>query len=247
MEMFCYVCNNRTKDWQENLAEVKSKHSGTPITVFIEKFLDDFVSLRDINDAKNCVCSNCLSRIYSYDWMCMKVKEQEKEFHMLLMATEKNYLNNQIKIEDCAETKVNLKNGRTNSGDRNIDVKPTVSGSDNVPGENVKRSKPIIVRVVKRVPFLKSKPPDSATIKPTTTTLKPPIPLRSTVPSTGKPIATANERIPVSGDGPSISNAKQVLSPKKKIKIYVCKFCEEKFRNLQTLKVGDGILKFIFS
>ncbi|XP_055326365.1 zinc finger protein 25-like [Sitodiplosis mosellana] len=180
MEVTCYVCNNRTKEWTQNLAETKSKHSGTPITVFITGFLKDYISLRDINDVTNCICSDCLSRIYSYDWMILKVKEQEREFHMLLMSTEKNFISSRIKTEDLVESKAKIANGRKFKDESSKEVKP-VSGTEarqtDTPGDNVKRSKPIVVRVVKRVPFLKSKPVALASI-----TSKAPAPIEPTAP-----------------------------------------------------------------
>ncbi|XP_055305997.1 zinc finger protein Xfin-like [Sitodiplosis mosellana] len=222
MEVICYVCNKRTKEWTENLAETKSKHSGTPITVFITGFLKDYISLRDINDVTNCICSDCLSRIYSYDWMCLKVKEQEREFHMLLMSTEKNFISSRIKTEDLVESKAKIANGRKFKDESSKDVKPTISGTEllqtGTPVENAKRSKPIIIRVVKRVPFLKSKPTVPA----------------STTPSPAKPTTAVIKRI--APDGVPPSGSKLLLTPKTKSKIgiKVCEYCGEKFTNSGT-------------
>lgn len=228
MEVICYVCNKRTKKWSKNLTELKSKHSGTPITAFIAKFLDNYVSLREINDVTNCICSDCLSRIYSYDWMCMKVKEQEKEFHKLLLDTEQKFVSSIIKTEHSSDTIANTTNGQTDSADVSIEKKPVVSddvvSKTKTPGETVKKSKPIIIRVVKRVPFLKSKPTDGAVA----TT----VPLKPAAPPSAKPI----KWIPVNEDARSGSYGK--LTPKLK-KVKVCEFCNEKFTNNNTFEVGS--------
>lgn len=88
-----------TADWHQNLVETKSKHTKTPIATFIGQLLGDFVSQRDFNDESNCICSDCLSRIYSYDWMLMKVKEQEKELRTLILKSEASYVATHIKSE----------------------------------------------------------------------------------------------------------------------------------------------------
>lgn len=232
MEVICYVCNKQTKEYSQNLVETKSKHTGTPICEFITKFLCNYVSLRDLDDAKNCICSICLSRIYSYDWMCLKVKEQERDFNLILLTTEKQFVDRQVKTEDCVGTKRNVANGRIKLDDTSIEKKPVISGGEVIktgtPAENVKKSKPIIIRVVKRVPFLKSKPTNST------------VPLKSTATSSAIPIITPTKRIQVKTEGPSGSNAKLLLTPKKKdkVKINVCEFCDEKFTNGSSFEVS---------
>lgn len=99
MEVICYVCNEETSDWHRNLMETKSKHTKTPIVQFITMFLGDFMSQRNINDESNCICSECLIRIQSYDWMCVKLKEQEKELRTLILKTESNFTTKHIKQE----------------------------------------------------------------------------------------------------------------------------------------------------
>ncbi|XP_055326323.1 zinc finger protein 569-like [Sitodiplosis mosellana] len=99
MDVICYVCNEETRDWHRNLVETKSKHTKTPIVTFIVQFLDDYVSQRNVRDESNCICSECLRRIYTYDWMCLKVKEQEKELRTLILKSETSFTSNQIKSE----------------------------------------------------------------------------------------------------------------------------------------------------
>ncbi|XP_031631912.1 gastrula zinc finger protein XlCGF26.1-like [Contarinia nasturtii] len=205
MLQYCYLCNKEGNNWPKNLCEIKSKHSNTPVSVFIEKFLKDFVSQRNINDESNCLCSDCLSEVYSYDWMTLKLKEQETKLRALLLKSETDFVANfHIKTED--EGSVNgLKNEK----------KPELP---NVVADNAKKSKPIIIRVVKRVPFLKSKPPTSGTVHSIT------------------PVATIT-----SGITQSIQKPIQTPGPQKKIKIIkikpqVCKYCDAKFKHYVSLE-----------
>lgn len=224
MEVICYVCNKKTKDWRQNFNEIKSKHSGTSIKVFIEKLLNDFLSQRNLDDETNCICSMCLSLIYAYDWTCMKVIEQEKELRLILLTTEKNLDESNVKKE-CTIVDIDvIKNGR--------DVKPSVTKVETpVPVkqvEPVKRSKPIIVRVVKRVPFLKKNPQTQMTSN---------LPAVKTTESTGngngvrtvlpKGISIVKKELP----GPSSEKSPKKLGPN------VCNICDKKIVQDKTFEV----------
>lgn len=248
MEMYCYVCNKKGTNWPQNLAEIKSKHSGTPVIVFIEKFRAGFPSQRNINDKLNPLCSECLSQIYSYDWMCIKVKEQETRLRHLLQKTEIEFNNIQIKTEEENFVVVN-DNGTMN--DDAMDVKPKLKPSPPTPplppsepitandvGENVKKRKPIIVRVVKRVPFLKSKSIIKTPAAPTVSASAQPNKSISTTTTT-----TVTSNI---GEGKPVFNRKPIQIPNStltkktkliQIKVQVCKFCDAKFKQQSTLEV----------
>lgn len=170
MATLCYFCNKQLTENFQQLVNLKSKHSGRPITDYIKKFLGpDFVSHRMIHDESNCICFECLSRIYSYDWMSTKIKDLERELRSLILFTESQFdqiktetivLNgNDVLMED-ADSKNDVKPSIPMP--RSIVVQPSLSVSNNdksaEPAQSsdaVKKSKPIIVRVVKRVPFLK--------------------------------------------------------------------------------------------
>lgn len=232
MEVICYVCNKKTKDWRQNFNEIKSKHSGTSIKVFIEKLLNHFLSQRNLDDETNCICSMCLSLIYAYDWTCMKVIEQEKELRLILLTTEKNLDESNVKKE-CTIVDIDvIKNGR--------DVKPSVTKVETpVPVkqvEPVKRSKPIIVRVVKRVPFLKKNPQTQTTSNPSTVTTSNP-PAAKTTESAGngngvrtvlpKGISIVKKELP----GPSSEKSPKKLGPN------VCNICDKKIVQDKTFEV----------
>lgn len=137
---------------------------------------------RDLNDESNCICSFCLSKIHAYDWTCIKVKEQELELQTMLIATDKictapqteavyvdDYNNlyhskppllSDVKVEENQQVMTPIPtptSPATSVAPATVPAKRTTTPPNNTP-DAAKRSKPIIVRVVKRVPFLGSKP-----------------------------------------------------------------------------------------
>lgn len=319
MEVHCYVCHNKTKNWTPNLVEIKSKHSRTPIAKFLTKFLADYPTERNLYHHANCICNDCLSKIYSYDWTCIKAKEQESELRNLLLKTESvikslqfvggpsavtpeemqhgpmNPLNGVVHIidaedynnDDQMDDKVNVKAEmeiysaaqpppppsaaaavtaaepeiqmapvRKKSANVDIkpdpttmcDIKPTIENqatttlSEPQPQlqkqqqqqqptnvtpktEPIKKGKPIIVRVVKRVPFLKANA-SNATAQPNTA------PTTSTsAPSSTNGKAATKETPKTSA---KTSPAKKTATAKQ---IPVCKYCDGRFPNEKILQV----------
>lgn len=270
MEIFCYLCNNKTKDWTQNISQIKSKHSGTPVIQYIVQFLGDFLSHRNLYDERNSLCSGCLSRIYAYDWMVLKAKEQEKVLKQVLIATEKMYANrkfvtgdangepnkietvflNDVKITTATENKVKCEEVVTvpdspppppastsalesaTALPLPMSVQPSLSSQTPIkPVEPVKKGKPIIVRVVKRVPFLKSKPKVPLT-------LKTPVKEESSVKSTSR----SDE-----GSSKTSSKAERQKSPQKptktfEIKPFTCDICEWQFKVYKSFQVSHGVV-----
>lgn len=310
MEVHCYVCHTKTKKWTQNLVEVKSKHSRTPIAKILSKFLDDYPTDRNLYHRANCICNDCLSKIYSYDWTCIKAKEQETELRNLLLKTESlikaqqfvgdldndganelpgpmNPLNDVVHIIDDEDynhvgqmdDKANLKAEMANSFTSKstaaaaktssqpeirmtsvrkkfpieeikpkptavCDIKPTIekpmtttlSQPQQQPTtvtpkiEPIKKGKPIIVRVVKRVPFLKSNP-SIASSQPN---------------SAATPAVTgpSNTNETVAAEETPKTNAK--MSPVKKTasgkQTPICKYCDGRFPNAKILQVRTNCL-----
>lgn len=299
MEVYCYVCRTKTKKWTQNLVETKSKHSGTSIAEFLSRFLEDYPTDRDLYHHANCICNDCLSKIYAYDWTCIKAREQEAELRNLLMKTESvikslqfvdgageiqsgpvNPLNGVVHIiddedynhDDQMDDKANIRaememystsesTSAANSEVQTVstrkkcsnvvikpestaicDIKPRIekqmTATLSQPQqqqqqaktvtpkiEPIKRGKPIIVRVVKRVPFLKSNPP-SATSQPNSAT---------TTPSIGP--SKANEAVaPEETAKPAVktSPVKKTASGKQ---VPICKYCDGRFPNTKILLV----------
>lgn len=327
MEVFCYVCHNKTKNWAQNLVEVKSKHSRTSIAEFLKKFLDDYPTDRNLYHQGNCICNECVSKIYAYDWTCIKAKEQETELRNILLKTETVFKNwkfsgslknggangNEVamsgpfnplngvvhiidaedyNIDDQTDDKVDIKaemdkyspsKSTTTASEpeiqvapvvvvrrkpSNMDVKPdptitlcdikptiekqmTITLSQPQPQqqrqqqqqqqpktvtpkiEPVKKGKPIIVRVVKRVPFLKSQPsnttsqPISTTSQPNTATTAP-----SSGPSSVNGTATTEE-----APKPTVKTSPVKKKTAVGKQIPVCKYCDGRFPNVKILQV----------
>lgn len=122
MELICYVCNESTSDWHKNMVETKSIHSKTPIIEFINIFLGDYVSDRNINAESNCICTECLGRIYSYDWLCVEIKKQKNELRKLILKTESSFSDKLIENEFVYADSVELEQTDNNQDDC-IDIK----------------------------------------------------------------------------------------------------------------------------
>lgn len=98
----CYICDKNADEFRSNLTAIKSQHSGSSIAFFINKFLSEFQSDRDVIDPKNGICMGCLQKIEEYDWSCMMAERFEKELSEILLKTEIHYgeLNQEKKIEE---------------------------------------------------------------------------------------------------------------------------------------------------
>lgn len=93
----CYICNNVTKHFHQNLTKIKSTHSKTVISDFVRRFLGNFLSHRTIDNESNCICGQCLKQIDAFDLTSIKAAKQEEELRNLLLSTELS--NNNVKIE----------------------------------------------------------------------------------------------------------------------------------------------------
>lgn len=266
MMAICYVCNSKSKFFTRNLNEIKSKHSATPIVEFVRRFVKDYETQRNVANEFNCICNICLSKIYAYDWTCMKAKEQETELRCMLLKTESLWDGNQFDSEGLAyeqidtvnengvidliddgdddddkkvDDKINIKTevkpanieiDRKNEGAASLDVKP-ISESTSQPTEASKiippppkKGKPIIVRVVKRVPFLKTKP-DAPPSKQTPAILS------------GEGSSKPVRQVPIVG---TKSSTKKTVAKKSTSSggIPICKYCDGRFPNDKILQVS---------
>lgn len=99
MEVICYLCNQKAIEWRQNFVEIQSKHSKMLLSDLFKRLLNDFVSLRNIEDEANRICMKCLEIINDYDLMCMSAVEKENELRQLLLQTERLFDGHQIKTE----------------------------------------------------------------------------------------------------------------------------------------------------
>lgn len=109
MERICYVCNHAVFNWCRNLTEIKSAHSNTVLIDFIQKFLGDFKSQRQMNDVTNCICLDCLERINAYDLTCQHALQQENQLRDLLLETEMQLQQNYAEAKPSIQSIVNVK------------------------------------------------------------------------------------------------------------------------------------------
>lgn len=296
MEVHCYVCHIKTQKWTQNLVNIKSKHSHTPVATFLAKLLDDYPTDRDLYHQANYICNECLSKIYAYDWTCIKAKEQETELRNLLLKTESviknlqfavgsnerpgpiNPLNGVVHIiddedynhDEQTDNKANVMAdmemySTSSKSTPSVAAKPNIQMTSNVhikaeatamcdikprigkqltttlpqtqqqqePAktvtskiEPIKKGKPIIVRVVKRVPFLKSNP-SLATSQPSSAT---------STPSVGP--SNVNETMAMEETPKTVVKTSPVKkSPASGKQAPICKFCDGRFPNAKILQV----------
>lgn len=98
----CFICNETSVNYQNDLTQVKSQHSGYPFLIFMRKFLRKSILSRNISNANNCVCERCIIRVNEYDDLCVKAKRIEDDLHELLIKSDKasKTTNEEVQI-DC--------------------------------------------------------------------------------------------------------------------------------------------------
>lgn len=84
----CFVCSVESKEYETNVSELKSQHSGTSIVEFIKKFFRDVPPRRIIADETNIICFECIIRMNEYDYACESAKRIEQDFHEMLIQSE---------------------------------------------------------------------------------------------------------------------------------------------------------------
>lgn len=258
MAVLCYVCNYKTNVGYEKLAIAESKHSKTLIVEFIRKFQHDFLPQRNLYDESNVICSGCLSRIHAYDWMCEKIKDEERELHALLVKTEFN-LKMDIKHEKndgefgVEHAMEGVQFDDTDQKESKIDIQQNLPDLNQriKAAESVKKGKPIIIRVVKRVPFLKKHAAQAASresasgksnsIKTASETLE--SEHSASLKTASKESATqqlntkSNELRSETPELVWLSNENSLKVVKKNHK-YICEYCEIGFLTLSILEVS---------
>lgn len=100
MEMTCYVCNNKSAYYKNNLPKIELQNTKTPVSELIKRLTRDFETNRNVDNESNCICGNCLRKVYLYDWACMEVAKREKILIKLLSATENQCHTEPVSMED---------------------------------------------------------------------------------------------------------------------------------------------------
>lgn len=98
MPRYCYICNQETHSWRQNLTEWELKNSNISICDLLKTLLKDDISHRNVEDEANCVCDECYERIEEYDAMKAKVLVAENELRAKIISTEQFFM--RIKLEN---------------------------------------------------------------------------------------------------------------------------------------------------
>lgn len=96
----CFICQTKSFFYQQNLRNIKTKHSKRPVTEFIEKLASNIPSSHSIGvkmrSDDTCVCYECLDKIDVYDLAKSTVNKLEIEFERYL-SNENSLKNNPVK------------------------------------------------------------------------------------------------------------------------------------------------------
>lgn len=102
----CSLCNNKTVFYLRNFAKLKSKHSKTPVHIFLRIICgdDDFISSASaVVDDENSdseqytICVECMQKIDDYDAACITKERIEREFRIKLQHSREIHGN----VESC--------------------------------------------------------------------------------------------------------------------------------------------------
>lgn len=84
----CFICQTKSFFYQQNLKNIKTKHSKRPVIEFFEKLASNIPSSKSIGvklrSDETCVCYECLDKIDVYDLAKSTVHKIEIEFERYL-------------------------------------------------------------------------------------------------------------------------------------------------------------------
>lgn len=98
--LICYVCQTKCFFYQQNIKNIKSKHSNRPVIQFIEIFAKNVnLNRSTLESETSCLCYECIDKIDVYDLAKSTITEIENEMQ--------NHLTrgNGLKIESPSNSK----------------------------------------------------------------------------------------------------------------------------------------------
>lgn len=104
----CFICNSTSQNCQINFDRIKLQYSGYSLSIFIKKFLRNFVPNRNISDQKNSICELCFKTVNEYDELCVKAKKLEDNLHRLLVKSDELWVaaqNTEVELVEIHEIK----------------------------------------------------------------------------------------------------------------------------------------------
>lgn len=84
----CYVCNENTNEWTDNMGQLKSQYSDKAIVVIIKDILDDYISKRMLEIQTGYICANCLYEIEDFDFHRMSAALRKQKIQENIQKTE---------------------------------------------------------------------------------------------------------------------------------------------------------------
>lgn len=86
----CFICNNKTIIYSENIYLLRSCHTDTPIIEFLKKFADELEmsTIWPTSSKSTIICQVCMIKINEYDLACMTAKTMESQLKELLQQKE---------------------------------------------------------------------------------------------------------------------------------------------------------------
>lgn len=88
----CFICNDKTIIYCENVFTLRSCHTDTPVMEILKKFAEELQMTTVWHNSRKCVqtiiCQLCMIKINEYDLACMTAKAMESQLKDLLQKKE---------------------------------------------------------------------------------------------------------------------------------------------------------------
>lgn len=91
----CFICNNKSNTYTEEISTMKSQYSETRICDLIERCLGGNRIHRRFDDepSQSIICGDCLLKINEYDLACVTAERVGHELQQMLLHTDSIYVN----------------------------------------------------------------------------------------------------------------------------------------------------------
>lgn len=93
----CYICDNTVESESNNIFEVLSGHSQTPVHLFMEKFVGHSLSSRTETNFPDLLCQQCMDKFNEYDLAVVTAERVQHEMLQIFNATIHKY--DEFKLE----------------------------------------------------------------------------------------------------------------------------------------------------
>lgn len=97
MNQQCYLCNEKSTEWRTNFVKLHSKYTKTLYRDIFKRFLSEYSTQRNLDDASNQICLQCVTKIDDYDLILSTAAKKEIDLRNLLINTEQMFNCHSIK------------------------------------------------------------------------------------------------------------------------------------------------------